>query len=248
VSIAREPLSLDVARFVAVGVACTLSGAALGYLARPPLRPQPRAFAPAVQRAFRFNFFLALAPAAALGGTAGGGLMSLLIGTAVPLCNVLSVWGLARGGGQRAPRELVRTPPILATLGGFLVALSSLIPTVPLAVTLNRLGHAAVPLGRIAVGTDPRLLGAREAPGLAASMVTVKLLSLPAVTLGLATLAGLPSLQTQVAVLFAGPPSASSSYILAVRKGGNGPRVAFVVSAATIGATVTLPCWLSLAI
>lgn len=245
VSIARAPLSTGAARFVAVGIACTLSGAALGYLARPLLRADPRSFASAVQCAFRFNSFLALAPAAALGGAAGVGLLSLLIGIAVPICNVLSVWGLARSGGHGVFRELARNPLILATLGGFLFNLSGLMLPDPLSSLLTRLGQASVPLGLIAVGAGLRLIGAREAPLLAAWMVIVKLLALPFATLLLARTVGLTPLQIQIVVLFAALPSASSSYILAVRMGGNGPLVSFIVSLATVGATFSLPLWLA---
>jgi malonate transporter len=42
-------------------------------------------------------------------------------------------------------------------------------------------------------------------------------------------------------------PTASSCYVLAARMGGNGPFVAFLVSASTVISAFTLPLWLSLA-
>jgi predicted permease len=47
-------------------------------------------------------------------------------------------------------------------------------------------------------------------------------------------------------VLFAALPTATSAYILAVRMGGDGPGVAWLVSASTVAAMLTLPLWLSL--
>ena len=47
-------------------------------------------------------------------------------------------------------------------------------------------------------------------------------------------------------VVYASLPTASSSYILAVRMGGNGPMVAATISAMTVVAIVTTPVWLSL--
>ncbi|MEO8937633.1 MAG: AEC family transporter, partial [Burkholderiaceae bacterium] len=56
-----------------------------------------------------------------------------------------------------------------------------------------------------------------------------------------------PPLQREIAILFAALPSASSAYILAVRMGGNGAIVAFLISASTIVSVLTLPIWISIA-
>lgn len=245
VSLTRVPFDTGAARFLLVGVATTLCGALLGYLAKPVLKVSQRSFASGVQCAFRFNSFLALAPAAALGGQAGVALVSLLIGAAVPICNLISVWGLARSHQASLLRELVRNPLILATVSGFLFNAAGLALPAPADALLSRLGQAAVPLGLIAVGAGLRLIGAREAPALALWMISVKLLALPACAYWLAQTVQLTALQTQIVVLFAALPSASSSYILATRMGGNGPLVAFMISAATIGSLFTLPFWLT---
>jgi len=47
-------------------------------------------------------------------------------------------------------------------------------------------------------------------------------------------------------VMFAALPTASSAYVLAVRMGGNGPFVAFLISAGTLISMATLPLWLAL--
>ena len=56
----------------------------------------------------------------------------------------------------------------------------------------------------------------------------------------------LPSLQLQIVVMFCALPTASSAYVLAARMGGNGPFVAFLISAGTLLSLATLPLWLSL--
>ena len=43
--------------------------------------------------------------------------------------------------------------------------------------------------------------------------------------------------------LFAAVPTASSAYILAMRMGGDGRSVAWLISATTLGSMVTLPYW-----
>jgi hypothetical protein len=53
-------------------------------------------------------------------------------------------------------------------------------------------------------------------------------------------------LQLQIAVTFCALPTASSAYVLAARMGGNGPFVAFLISASTVISVITLPVWLAL--
>ena len=54
---------------------------------------------------------------------------------------------------------------------------------------------------------------------------------------------GLSGLNYQVVVLFAALPTASSAYILAMRMGGDGRSVAWLISATTLGSMLTLPFW-----
>jgi hypothetical protein len=54
---------------------------------------------------------------------------------------------------------------------------------------------------------------------------------------------GLAGLNYQVVVLFAALPTASSAYILAMRMGGDGKSVAWLISATTLGSMLTLPLW-----
>jgi malonate transporter len=69
---------------------------------------------------------------------------------------------------------------------------------------------------------------------------------LPAIAYGMGRWLELPALQLQIVVAFAALPTASSAYVLAARLGGNGPLVAFLVSAGTLLSIVTLPLWLLL--
>jgi malonate transporter len=48
-----------------------------------------------------------------------------------------------------------------------------------------------------------------------------------------------------IVIAFSALPSASSAYILTQRMGGDGARVAWLISATTLVAMVTLPAWLA---
>jgi malonate transporter len=71
-------------------------------------------------------------------------------------------------------------------------------------------------------------------------LLAVKLLLVPAVTLLAASSLGLRGVYFDTAVLFGALPTATSAYIQAVRMGGDGPGVAWLISANTLAAMLTL--------
>lgn len=246
-STARSPLDLhETGKLLQVALAATAAGIALGWLAKPMFKPGPMVFESGVQTAFRFNSYIGLAVAYRLGGDQGTSLMALIIGFAVPLCNMAAVHALVHKSGGLM-KELLKNPLIVATAGGVSFNLLGLhIPEI-LAITMGRIGNASIALGLIMVGAGLRLSGLHEAKGLAAYFIAVKLLALPAVALLLGRWSGLPPLQLQIAIMFCALPTASSAYVLATRMGGNGPFVAFLISAGTLLSILTLPAWLLLA-
>jgi predicted permease len=64
------------------------------------------------QCAYRFNSYIALAVAGMLFGSPGIATMGLIVGAAVPVVNLVSVWMLARHGEVGLLREVARNPLI----------------------------------------------------------------------------------------------------------------------------------------
>ena len=95
------------------------------------------------------------------------------------------------------------------------------------------------------VGAGLQIRGLHASKGIAAYFLAIKLLVLPAIAYGLGLWLALPPLQLQLVVLFAALPTASSAYVLAVRMGGNGGLVAFLISASTVLSMLTLSFWLA---
>ncbi len=239
-----EPSTL--LRFGGLGLAVTATGIALAYaLARAP-GVDARLHASGAQTAFRFNSYVALALAQRLAGAQGLAWQALLIACCVPLCNVAAVWPLARHGGQHYWRELARNPLIIATVAGLAANLAGLRLPELAAVTLSRIGAAALPLGLMAVGAGLRFGALREAPKLAGGLLAIRHLVLPAVAVGLAVATALPPAQALVLVAFAAMPTSSSAYVLAARMGGHGSYVAGLVTVSTLLAMPGLPAALTL--
>jgi hypothetical protein len=246
-STARTPLDFDsTGRMLQVALAAVASGIALGWLAKPLFRAPPMMFESGVQTAFRFNSYIALAAASRLAGEQGTSLMALIIGFAVPICNMAAVHALVHKSGGLL-LELAKNPLLMATASGMAFNLLGLTLPELAGATLSRLANASIALGLITVGAGLRLSGLQAAKGMAAYFLVVKLLALPAIGYLLGRAVGLPPVQLQIAVAFCALPTASSAYVLAARMGGNGPFVAFLISGGTLLSVVTIPLWLALA-
>jgi len=246
-STSRTPLDFSVTgKLIQAALLLVLGGIAMGWLARPLFKVGPMSFESALQTAFRFNSYMALAIAYRLGGDAGTSMMALIIGFAVPLCNMAAVHALVHKSGGLA-KELAKNPLLLATASGVLFNLSGLPMPEVAGVLLSRMGNASIALGLILVGAGLRLSGLSEGKAMSAYFIAVKLLAMPALGLLLGRLFGLPWLQLQILVMFGALPTASSAYVLAARLGGNASLVAFIISAGTLVSIATLPLWLYLA-
>jgi malonate transporter and related proteins len=245
-SILKSPLQPGATLgLVAAGVAMTAGGILLAYALRLLPGVDARLHASGAQTAFRFNSFIALALAERLAGPQGLAWTALLIALCVPLCNVAAVWPLARHGGHGYLREVVRNPLILSTVAGLLANLAGLQLPDAMASALQRIGLAALPLGLMAVGAGLKLGGLKEAPGLAAMLLSIRHALLPLLAIGLCLLLALPPAQSTIVVAFAALPTAPSAYVLAVRMGGQGAFVAGLVTVSTLLCALSLPWWLA---
>ena len=244
-STARAPLDFGATgALLETAVITCLAGIALGWLAKALFAAGPMLFESGVQSAFRFNSYIGLALASRLDSQHGAALMALMIGVGVPLCNVAAVHALVRRKGNLL-LELLKNPLLMAALLGTVWNLTGVPIPEFIGASLSRLGNASVALGLIAVGAGMRASGLHEGKAMATYFIAVKLLALPLVAWLVGRLLGLSHLSLQIAVLFAALPTASSAYVLATRLGGNGPFVAFLISAGTVISMLTLPLWLS---
>ncbi|MBT0960997.1 AEC family transporter [Denitromonas iodatirespirans] len=246
-ALARAQIDVDTTLplFLA-GLVVMGSGFALGLAGRALAGLSAMAFASRVQCAFRFNTYIGMAVAGKVHGAEGIATMGVLCGTMVPFANVMAVSLMARHGQGGVWRELARNPLILATLAGLAFNLTGATLATPAQAFLGRLADASIALGLLAVGAALRW---GQAGGRWLGMgwiMAVKLLCLPAVIWFVAPWLGLTGVARDVVVMFAALPSASSAYILAMRMGGDGPGVAWLISATTVLAVPTMTYWLSL--
>ena len=244
-SIVRAPLSLiDASTLITAATILMMCGIALAWLARPMLRPDPVSHASVAQCAFRFNTYMGLSISLSLAGPEGQATMAMLVGCTVPLVNIAAVAGLARRQDSRVLVEVAKNPLILATVAGLSFNMLGLeLPEFAM-TTLQRLGACALALGLMCVGASLSWQGMGAQARLISWMLVIRLMVLPAIAIALALLLPLTLLEKQMLLLFSSLPTASASYILAVRMGGDGRSVAVGMTLTTLFSALTIPFWL----
>ena len=226
-------------------VVMVLVGIMLAWLAKPLFRPTEKTFASGFQTAFRFNSYIGLAIAGRLHGETGIAAFGIIIGLVVPMCNIASVWALARHNNASLGKELMQNPLIIATVGGVLYSLSGL-PLPELAqMMISRMGAASLACGLLCVGAALELNDVGKSAGLISYFTAVKLIAMPVTALFTARALGVSEVFFDMVVLLSALPTATSAYVLAVRMGGDGPMVAQGVTISTFLGMLAIPLWLN---
>jgi predicted permease len=236
----------------ALWLGLTLAGtvATMGALmltARPLLAKDGAQFSSVFQAGIRWNGYVTLGVLAGLYGDDGVALSAVGFATLVPMNNVMSVLVLSRyAGSEPAPfgrvvRSIVTNPLILSTLVAIILVSVGVRVSEPVGETLNLLGDATVALGLICVGAALDLSTLRDAKWPLAAGTLLRLVVMPAVTIGLAYAIGLTGMVFQVAVICAAAPVATSSYILARQLGGDSKLMASIITLSTVLSLVTIP-------
>ena len=228
-------------------VVIVLVGIILAWLAKPLFKPTEKTFASGFQTAFRFNSYIGLAIAGRLHGDAGIAAFGIIIGLVVPMCNIASVWALAKHSEASLWKELIKNPLILATVGGVLYSLSGLpLPEVA-QMLISRMGAASLACGLLCVGAALELKNVSKNAGLISYFTAVKLVAMPLAAMLTARALGVTGVYFDMVILLAALPTATSAYVLAVRMGGDGPLVAQGVTISTLAGMLAIPFWLSFA-
>ena len=226
-------------------VIVVLAGIALAWLARYFFKADEKTFASAFQTAFRFNSYIGLAIAGRLHGETGIAAFGIVIGIVVPMCNVASVWALARHSNAAVWKELLQNPLILSTVGGVLYSLSGWPLPEVLQMLIGRLGAASLACGLLCVGAALTFTNAHKHAGLIAYFTATKLIAMPLVAIFAARALGVEGVFFDMVILLAACPTATSAYVLAVRMGGDGTLVAQSITVSTLCGMIAMPLWLS---
>jgi malonate transporter len=217
------------------------------WVAADAIKMDNPAFTSVFQGITRWNSFIALAVCANLYGAQGIALMAIAMIAMIPLLNIINIWVLAHyaSGGDISFRDvftkLVTNPIIQACVVG--IVLSILPVTYPdvMLRTLDILAGGALVASLLSVGAGLTLSNLRR-PGPKLTLTSlIRLIVLPFIAGFLSLLFGLDTLSTAIAVISFGVPTASASYILARKMGGDADLMADIVTLQTILSIITLP-------
>ena len=211
-----------------------------------------RSFSSFFQGTFRPNTYVGIAVAFMLWGEIGVGLMAIAILAVVPLANLLAVSVMVRYGdghdGARTPARafiaVAKNPLIIGCVIGFgMNGLGLVLPPV-IEPLLDILGRAALPVALLAVGAGLEFGALKQNASVSIQATAIKLVVLPAITWVIAGAMGVEGISFVAIIMFASLSGSASSYVLVREMGGDGPLMAGIITATTIGAILTMPMWM----
>ncbi|WP_240789571.1 AEC family transporter [Pseudooceanicola onchidii] len=221
-------------------------GLTLAWLARPLGPDRFLDFAGMWQCSWRFN--------TALGFVCIQGfpdeyraILSIAIGLAVPVANILAVAGLSRGNAMsfgHTVKQILLNPFFLASFLGISLSIAGLRPPDLVLAPLDRLSDAALPIAMISIGAALRLEALAKLDLFKLAINVIRLVILPTVTFAVTGLIGMDTPYRTVLVIFAALPSASAAHVLASVFGADREAVATVIAQTTFLGCATLPFWL----
>ncbi len=222
------------------------TGVVVCLLLKPFMGLTAAAYTSFFQGAMRFNTYVALAASVALYGDEGIVHAAIITAVMIPMLNLLCVLAFSSVAAERPSiarvlKTLATNPLILSCLLGIALSVSGLGLPIWISSVLDLLARMALPLGLLAVGaglTLHNLKGSWRALGWSSG---VKLLLFPVLAMAIGRLMGLDPLATQVLLLFAAVPTATSAYILARQLGGDAALMAAIITFQTLLAMLSLP-------
>lgn len=208
-----------------------------------------------LQGGARHNTFIALAVSERVFGLEGLAVAIISTSVLIPLTNVtivtamVTLHGESRGGGFFLPvlRDLGRNPLLVSVTLGVSWNLLGFGEVPVFHETINILGTAALPIMLLSVGANIRAEALRASGLPMIVSVAAKMIVFPGAILLLASMLGLSTLETQVALVFGAVPTAASAFTLARQLGGDAPLMASIIALQTALSFVTLPLTLGLA-
>ncbi|NAR29536.1 AEC family transporter [Acinetobacter haemolyticus] len=224
---------------------------AIMYVLRMFWNIQPARFGVHVQSLVRFNTYIGLALVASLFQKEGMAILVILLALCIPLVNMISVLALT-SKEQMAVKPvliaLLKNPLIVSCIVGGVVNVLNIPIWDGLTGLIKLFSASSLPLGLLCVGAALQFMQMKKDIVVLLADTFVRLLAVPALAFLVCTWLGLPSLQTQILVVFFALPTASAAYILTKVLGGDSQLMAAVISFQTLCAAVTLPLviwWIS---
>lgn len=214
------------------------------YILKNLLQIPAARFGVYVQSLVRFNTYMGLAIIASLFHQQGMVILAIALAISIPMVNVVSVLALTDrnlANIQSIILSLIKNPLIMSCVLGALYNVSGIGLWGGLENFIHQLAICSLPLGLLCVGAALQFFELKKDILILIINSLGRLLLMPLMTYIVCCFLSIPTLETQVLVVFAGLPTASASYILTKVFGGDSQLMAGVISLQTLCSAFTLP-------
>lgn len=206
-------------------------------------------FTSILQNNIRFNAFVAITIASQYGHGKFLPLVAIGTGLLIPTVNILSVWSLLIWGKASQKESpvigLFKNPLILGCAIGFALHYFNIGLNKYIAIPLDMLGQAAMPLALIAVGTGINFELMEQSPSSRLFWAFFRGTVYPVVTVFTCHLFGIHDVNIILAAtIITAAPTATHGYILARQMGGDAPYMASLIGTSTLFSAITMPATL----
>ncbi|MCJ8322369.1 MAG: AEC family transporter [Rhizobiales bacterium] len=239
--------ALDIAFTMGAAVTTMIFIVSLGYFIAKPMGMSGYSYSSIFQGSTRWNTFAVVAIIYGFYGDVGVSIASIGIAVMIPILNVANVTALALMVGKEPPSfgkvamMLVKNPFIIACFVGLLLNAIGLGLWEPLANTMNLLGRSALALSLLAVGVGVNLSGIKTA-GVGVFVATfLKLAVMPLLMYFYSLVFNVTGVAFTVAMLCSAVSTASASYILSRKMGGDSTLMANIITVQTLISIITIP-------
>lgn len=212
------------------------------------VRPvSPATFTSLFQGGIRFNTFISLVIAAQLYGDAGIAAVALVAAVMILLINLLcvSVFSFYVGANPISLKglsyELMTNPLIVGCLIGLLLNVTGMGISGPAESFIHLMGNAALPLGLMAVGAALQVRHLRGNWEVICTASFIQLLLKPLLAVTVIAIWGLEGILASALILCFIVPTAPSSYILSLKKGGDTQTMAAIITIQTCLSAFSIP-------
>lgn len=227
-------------------IAATLIVGVLAFTAKKIFNPNNPLFTSIFQGSTRYNSYVFIGMSNSLFGGQAAAITGIFIAYMIVITNVLSVLVMNHysNTNKKRPSDIVlallKNPLIAFTILGIVLNQAGVKIEGFLFEYMHSIGSAASPISLLAVGAGLKLVMSRDRVFATVFASTLKLLVLPAITIGLLKYLNISGIEAQVAILYSCVPTAGNAYILARQMGGDSTSIASIISTTTLGSILTV--------
>ena len=203
-----------------------------------------------IQAIYRSNFVLfGITLASSIFGDEGSVLAAMMIAIVIPVYNITAVIILETFNGGKVPASelivnILKNPMIRGAVVGFIFHILKIQLPPSVAEPIKQFANLTTPLALFVLGGTLHFDAIGKNLKYVVPAMTFKMMILPVISLAVANLVGLTSVERFVYFVMFATPVATASYAMAQNMGGDGELAGQFVVLSTVASVVTIFLWI----